>query len=505
MADSEKKTLQARLEAFLAADCPREITEDGELLFDLRETHYRLEEAHGKLLLHLWSPERNWVRRVVGIAEETPERLVVAVERFGQSRPGKLVVAAPRRRVSGDRGRPAARRKYSAWLRRLLAREFPRARLEGVSTAADLTRSFSGVYTRARLEEGNRWWAVLGMNGGEAAAAADALLTYALVWLDWNRRRYPDRVWAGLRLFLPHGRVQTTAARLAFLRRPEATTELYSTDEEEFSCQRVDERNVGNLDTHLAPARRAEEILAAESSAVERIRALAPEAIEVVASAGRNELGVRFRGLEFARSAGGEVRFGVGREEQPLTAANFRRLAALVKRLGRERTPAGPPRNRTYRWQPERWLESVVRAAPEVVEPRLLPEHLYSQVPALAAGERGVLDLLGVTHEGRLVVLELKASSDIHLVLQGLDYWLRVRWHQQRGELAANGYFPGVDLKPDPPELLLVSPALQFHPASDTCAAYLAPEVRVTLVGLNEDWRRQLRVVFRRRGHPANS
>jgi len=494
----ELTALRTRLEVFLGADPRREITEDGELLFELRDTHYRLEEAHGKLLLHLWSPERNWVRRVVGIAEETPDRLVVEVERFGQSRPGELVVAAPRRRVTGDRGRAAARRKYSAWLRRLLAREFPRARLEGVSTGADLTRSFSGVYTRARLVEGNRWWAVLGMNAGEAAAAADGLLTYALVWLDWNRRRYPERVWAGLRLFLPHGRFQMTAARLGFLRRPEAATELYATDEEESSCVRVDERNLGNLDTHLAPARRAEEILAAESSAVERIRALAPEAIEVVPSAGRNQLGVRFRGLEFARSVGGQVRFGVGREEQPLAPKNFARLAALVKRLDRERTAAGPPRSPYYRWQPERWLESLVRTGPGVIDPRLVPEPLYSQVPAFAGGERGVVDLLGVTRDGQLVVIELKASSDIHLLLQGLDYWLRVRWHHQRGELASNGYFPGVDLKPDPPELLLVSPALQFHPVTETCAAYLLPEVRVTLLGFNEDWRRGLKVVFRR-------
>lgn len=498
MSKQQTQDWRRRIEAFLEADPGREITEDGELLFDLRHTRFRLEDAHGKLLLHLWSPQRNWVRRVVGLAEEGPERLVVEVERFGHTRPGKLVVATPRRRPGlGDRA--TARRQYAAWLRRLLEREFPRARLEGLTTAADLKRSFSGLATRARLGEGGRWWAVLGINAGEAAAAIDTLLTFGLLWLDWNRRRFPERAWAGLRMFLPSGRAPAVAARLAGLDPTRARVELFATNEEEFSCVALDPHDLGNLDTHLAHARQAEAILAAESSAVERVRALAPEAIEAVVPAGRNELALRFRGLEFARSASGQVSFGLGGEEEPLRRDNFSSLVKLVERLARERVAGGPARSPLYRAQPERWLESLVRAHPQSLDPRLDPDRLYRQVPALAAGERGLPDLLGVTHEGQLVVIELKASEDIHLPLQGLDYWLRVRWHHRRGELAAAGYFPGINLRPDPPELLLVSPALQFHPATDTVCRYLAPEVRVTLVGLNEDWRRGLKVVFRRR------
>jgi hypothetical protein len=495
---SGQQELRARIQSFLSSGEQREITEDGDLLFGLGETQFRLQEAQGKLLLHLWSSERNWVRRVLRIAEETPERLVIEVERFGQKRPGKLLVAIAGGRVSTVRERAIARRKYSAWLRRLLTREFCRARFEGVSTTADRKRSFSGLYTRARLGEGKRWWAVLGVNAGEGSAAADGLLTYALLWLNWNRGRYPERAWAGLRLFLPQGNTQTTLTRLAFLSPPEATVEVYATNEEEFTCSRVDERDIGNLETHLAPARRAEEILAAESSAVERIRALAPQVIETVAVAGRPQLTLRFRGLEFARSEGGRVSFGVGRTERPLTERNFGRLAALVERLGRERTADGPPKSPYYRLQPERWLESLVLAKPQAIDPRLDPTRLYRQVPALSGGERGLVDLLGVTRNGQLIVMELKASSDIHLLLQGLDYWLRVHWHHQRGELSSYDYFPGGNLKPDPPELLLAAPGLQFHPATEICARFLAPAVRVTLVGLNEDWRRQLKVVFRR-------
>lgn len=487
-----------RIEAFLAAEPPHEISEDGALLFARGEARSRLEESRGKLLLHLWSSERTWVRRVIGVTEESADRLVLAVERFGQRRPGKLVLARVARGRAREGERVAARRKYSPWLRRLLEREFPRARVEGLSTTADPKRSFSGLYTRARLRDAERWWAVLGVSAGEDTPTVDALLTYALLWLDWNRRRYPERVWAGLRLFLPAGRTQTTANRLASLDTSRLRAEPYAVDEGEASCLRLDARDFGNLETHLALARRAQQILAAESSAVERIRALAPEAIESVVPPGGNELVLRFRGLSFARSVGGQVSFGLDRQRQSLPGKNSRALESLIERLRRERAADGPASSPCYRAQPERWLESLVWASPQKIDPRLERTRLYRQVPVVTAGERGVADLLGATREGQLVVIELKAAADINLALQALDYWLRVRWHQERGELARQGYFPGINLKPTPPELVLVAPALQFHSTTEALVSYLAPAVRVTLVGLNEDWRRALKVVFRR-------
>ncbi len=453
MSQPSGENLRERIEAFLAADAEREITEEGELLFDLRRTQFRLEENRGRLLLHLWSPQRNWVRRVLGIAEEGPERLVLEVERFGRGRPARLVVARPRRSALSERERAAARRQYCAWLSRLLAREFPRARLEVVTTTADLKRSFSGLYTRGRLGEpgGHHWWGVMGVGGSEDSSTVDGLLTYALIWLDWNRRRYPERVWAGLRLFVPAGRAQTTANRLAVLS-AHLRVELYEVDEEESSCTRVDERDFGNLDTHLVHARGAEAALARVSETVERVRALATDDIESHVVAGREEVSLRFRGLEFARIAPVGSSYGVGRQPAaagPLTEKSFRALSALLRRLQRERAPGGPSRSALYRAQPERWLESLVAAAPQRTDPRLAPERLLRQVPAVSAGERGVADLLGATRDGQLIVIELKASTDIHLPLQALDYWLRVRWHQQRSEFARAGYFSGLALRPD--------------------------------------------------------
>jgi hypothetical protein len=350
------------------------------------------------------------------------------------------------------------------------------------------------------LSEGNRWWVALGVNHTEDAATVDGLLTYALIWLDWNRQRYPERLWAGLRLFLPRGAEQTTAQRVAFLDDKLVKVEMFTVEENEGRCVAVDPQDFGNVQTRMAPAEYASRVQQRESSSVERVCALAPDETEAIVLAEQEELVLRFRGLDFARSYGGRVVFGVGDDDEDLTAENFPRLAGLVEQLGRERTAEGSASNPFYRWRPEAWLEYEILRAPGKMDPRLLPGSLYRQVLLAGGGEHGVADLLGVTREGRLVILELKASSDIHLPLQGLDYWIRVHWHHRRGELAGAGYFPGVNLQPSAPELVLVAPALQFHPTAQQIVRYFSPEVRVSLVGLNEDWRRELQVVWRQSG-----
>jgi len=110
-----------------------------------------------------------------------------------------------------------------------------------------------------------------------------------------------------------------------------------------------------------------------------------------------------------------------------------------------------------------------------------------------------MIDVLTATREGRLAVVELKANEDIHLPLQGLDYWSRVKWHHGRGEFKRFGYFSGVELSADNPLLFLVAPALHVHPATDTLLRYCSPEIEWMLVGIDERWREGVRVVFRKR------
>ena len=150
--------------------------------------------------------------------------------------------------------------------------------------------------------------------------------------------------------------------------------------------------------------------------------------------------------------------------------------------------------------EPEAWLEAEVRARLEVIDPNLLPSPVYGQVPAFAGGERDVIDLLAVENRGRLAVLELKASADLHLPLQALDYWMRVEWHVARGEFAAKGYFPDRLLTAEPPRLVLLAPALEFHPTTETILRYFSPRIPVERIGVGMQWREHLQVAFRIQG-----
>jgi hypothetical protein len=141
------------------------------------------------------------------------------------------------------------------------------------------------------------------------------------------------------------------------------------------------------------------------------------------------------------------------------------------------------------------------------LDAHLDPAHVYTQVPAFAASDRGMLDLLGVLNDGRLAVIELKAEEDLHLALQGLDYWVSVRWHHLQnpdnvtglGEFQRHGYFAGLRLSGESPRVYLVAPALRIHPATEVVLRYLSPRVEWTLVALDERWRSQLKAVWRKR------
>ena len=187
-------------------------------------------------------------------------------------------------------------------------------------------------------------------------------------------------------------------------------------------------------------------------------------------------------------------------EENPPEIASVPFLERAAE-LARFRTPDAADRNHPlYRQQPEAWLESQVRAHIQQVHAALLPDPIYNQVPAFAGGDRGVMDLVAVDYAGRLAVLELKATADLHLPFQALDYWMRVKWHLDRNEFSRFGYFPGIALSKQPPRLLLVSPALEFHSTTETILSFFSPDVDVERVGVGLEWRRRLEIMFRLRG-----
>ena len=256
----------------------------------------------------------------------------------------------------------------------------------------------------------------------------------------------------------------------------------------------VDPRDHGNLDTRLEPFRRPAPGAGARWQGI----ATLPGVEQVLKSGGRVSL--RVRGIEFAELVGEDLSFGLGRRYHA-GARDMEEIERVAGALERARSPEAADRDHPlYRQYPEAWLESQARAHIQILDATLRPEPVYGQVPAFAGGDRGILDLLAVDHAGRLVVVELKASADLHLPLQALDYWIRVKWHLDRGEFAPAGYFPGIELAPGPPRLLLVAPSLEFHPSTETLIEYFSPEIEVERVGIGVEWRKGLQVMFRLAG-----
>jgi hypothetical protein len=616
--------IAAAIEEFFAENPQAAVLEDGKVVFALDpaggSAKYTLSTEHERCTLHLWSEERNLVRRVVA-ATERGGSLRLATQRFGQAQTKLMELVGSRERRTPTT-RDTARARYVQTLERVLQRAFADWKPEGFRTAMDLERSFGPAYARGSLVKGNQAWAVIGVNEQESAAVIDGVLTLGVLWLHHCREQAGGRrLYQGLKVIVPRGAAMLTLSRLAWLNTEAAQWELWELEQSSEELNHRDPDDQGNLRTRLV--HHPDEAAATErfASAIEQVVALVPAGEELrVEQRLRHtaELAFLLHGMEFARARIGlaansfahvlEITVGAGAQETLLTAANREELAETVAELFQRRrtfvpkelarrssanvggrrigaatyTPAhsklqlrrrrasgdgNPQQDPLYRAVPERWLESVLRrdlapltrslgprvddvargkteafanevdpdtignradaftpgeagpssaaqgdrfgAAAGRVIPRLDARHVYAQVPAIAgASDRGLLDLLGVTADGRLAVIELKADDDLHLALQGLDYWIRVRHHHLQtadaatgmGEFQRHGYFRGVELSPLPPRLYLVAPALHIHPATETVLRYLSPRVEWNLLALDERWRQQIRVVWRKQG-----
>jgi len=499
--------LARTLQEFLASARDAVVIEDGQALFDLAASQYSISCEKDRCLLHLWSEERNMVRHVMD-AEQKNGSLTLTVRRFAQARPVKLEICCDRDRRPATVQR-AVRTRYARLLERVLHRTIPDWQLEKsrLSTTMDLERSFSPVYARGLLRKGRSAFAVLSVNQQETQSSIDAALTFGLLWLQACRDREAGRsVVEGLRLYLPRESSTTVQVRLAHLNKSAAKFELIELEENDESAGPIDYSDHGNINTRLVRCPDSSQVRSRFAGAINNVLALAPEADLAVLSP--TEIAFRLYGLEFARvrlantpgrfHVEEEIIFGPPGYETRLRTETEAAFREFISTLVSARCTHGDHRDSLWRMYPERWLESLIFKNVGAVDSRLDPAHVYSQVPAFSAADRAMIDVLTCTREGRLAVLELKADEDIHLPMQGLDYWARVLWHHSRGEFQEYGYFGGAQLSPRPPLLFLVAPSLRVHPAVDTLLRYFSPQIDWTLVGVDERWREGIRVIYRK-------
>ena len=504
--------LARSIEDFLADHPHAAILEDGRLLFDLRLASCSVSADHGRCLLHLWSEDRNLVRTISAI-QPRRDTLRLETHRFGQTKSQTLTLV-PDPDFRTPTARDTSRRRYLRTLEQALATHFPGWTPESFRSAMDLEHSFGPAYARGILTKGQSAWAIIGVGPDEPPATIDGALTLGILWLDYCRehsqrpprlprtsRRRPSR----LRCDRPHshGLAQPRARPVGTPR----TQPLHRrTHPQPYRRQRQPR--------HPAPSRlrsRRPRSIAPPSPSTISARCSRPISSPTLKSAPApppkspslstvsNTPASATASSPAPSRIADQIFFGAGPSETLLDETTEDLFLDLIDRLFRGRHPAASSSDPLFRLQPERWLESVLRRDLSLIDPNFGDAPVYSQLFSFASANRTLLDLLTVTRQGRLAILELKADDDLHLPLQAIDYWTRIRMLHRAGDIARHGYFPGIELSPDDPLLYCVAPALHIHPANETVFRALAPTIPWELIAVDEHWRQDCRVLLRKR------
>lgn len=478
--------LLAAIENFLARCKRPAILEHGDTPILLISGSYSLEIRSEAILLSAWPDDRSFNRRLVSIEATSPGAMECTVERFGGA-------IAKLNLLDLDHPRAAARllhggrRAFAEVFRRMLARQFPGWEIRSLSTEMSLQNSFSPVYPRALLERGTQRIAAMAC---QTLADERGLLSFALLWHHYLCGRAGTHQ-VPLALFMPDEAGSTTALRLRWL---ELRCRIFRFNSHG-SAGEVDLRDLGNLDTHLARRAGRSEL---DFDLLALIRRLENKYGAEYVEEPDGSLNLRCSGLAFGRISEGKLYCGLG-DTAGYSLSNLEEAERLAAHLAELRSPAARDRTHPlYRAHPERWLESAVRRNLATIDATLDGQPLLGQVITFAGCDRDIIDLLGVSADGRAAILELKASEDIHLPLQALDYWMRADWHLRSGELDC--FFPGIPLRREPPRLLLVAPGVRFHPSNEVVLRYFSPQIETERVGVNLEWQQGLKVVFRLRG-----
>ncbi len=228
-----------------------------------------------------------------------------------------------------------------------------------------------------------------------------------------------------------------------------------------------------------------------------KIIAMAPDKIDIIHSKHGETL--RFHGLPFVRvrsiSGKEQAWYGIEGGKRALDDASRNDFHDLLDDLTRYRDHETPSkRHRLYKLASETWLESILRRNIRALDPNLILSPIHSQFRASA----DKIDLLALRRDGRLVIIEIKASPDRETIFQAADYWRKIELRRRRGELAKLRLFGDMEIADRPALIYIVAPALSFHHDTERFARMLIPEIELWRWELHEDWRKEIRVIARR-------
>ena len=357
------------------------------------------------------------------------------------------------------------RRAFQAEIGRALCAYFGARKIERQALYSDRRYGIGGAYPRFLVGK----HAAIAVDPDESPAVVNGIMRAALLWAPLIRR--------SLAVVVPRGRRHTISARLhsmAEIRRRFLWLQWDGATVTPF------EDEDGEPETHVQELAQPD-----VEREVARICSIAPDLLQALPLIAGKAVSVRLRGIEVAQVSGKGTTYPLG---EPLERVI--REVDEARRFG--------SRHPLARAHEERWLESNLIGHIRQVLPSIDARHIYPQVPSFVGEDRNIIDLLTVTEEGRLVVIEIKASADPDLPFQALDYWLAVERHRKAGDFMRKGYFAGCALQDAPAVLVLVAPLLAYHKTAGRLIAALPREAPLMEVGINQSWKREIKVLRRK-------
>lgn len=220
---------------------------------------------------------------------------------------------------------------------------------------------------------------------------------------------------------------------------------------------------------------------------IEKIVKLSPGKIQI---SGNN---LTFLGLPFAKFDAEKIVFGVETFTQILDETTQTEFTQLFEKLTLYRSFNSPNRKHVfYKLLPEAWLESILRNNISTLDENLILSPIHAQFRA--ANEQ--IDLLALTKNGRLVIIELKVSPNREHLFQAVDYWQEIEKQRLAGNL--KGLFGELEIANLPTKVYLVAPRTAYHKDFDYLAKTVSDKLEIYRFDINENWRERLQVVEKR-------
>jgi hypothetical protein len=405
-----------------------------------------------------------YTRRILNVQWLRPNVVRIRARSRLRSQPD-VITLYPGERLPSTVDLRRRRRAFQARIAPALCSYFGAGTIEREMLYSDRRFGIGGAYPRFLIGK----HAVISVDPDESPAVVNGLMRAALLWAPLIRR--------GVAVVVPKGRSQTISTRLRSMR---ATQRRFLWLEWDGETIRPLEDSGSDPETHVQ-----EFVQPDVGREVARILSLAPESLQALPHIAGRAVSIRLRGIEVAQVSEKGIAYPLG---EP--------LERVIREVGEARRFES--RHPLARAHEERWLESNLIGRIRQVLPSIDERHIYPQVPSFAGEERNIIDLLTRTEDGRLVVIEIKASADPDLPFQALDYWIAVERHRRAGDFQSRGYFAGCVLRNAPAILVLVAPLLAYHKTAGRLIAALPPEIPLLQVGINQAWKREIKILRRK-------